>query len=398
MSEPWIKKYLPKTSLEVVGQPGVSSVNSLIRNWSRKSKPIWLWGPTGCGKTAAALAFAQERNFELIEINASDARNKDAIHNLIGGAVNQGSLFGTSKLILIDEVDGLSGTKDRGGIPELLKVVKKSMYPILITGQDPYNKKFSSLRKACELIEFKMLDYKLIAAHLKKILATENISFEEQAVTKIAMSVGGDMRAAINDAQSFSSDTLTVADLELLGGREQTETIENALLRVMKTTSAAVAKGAFDNVVEDVNAVMLWVDHNMPLEYSKPADLQRGFDALAEADKFLGRIRRWQHYRFYVYAYDLLTAGVATAKDAKYPGVTKYKQSDRLLKIWMAKQKQMKKKAIAEKISEKTHCSLKRALADIPYLQQIFLNNKEEAAKLSNYYDFDKEEAAWLAK
>ena len=58
----------------------------------------------------------------------------------------------------------------------------------------------------------------------------------------------------------------------------------------------------------------------------------------------------------------------------------------------------MKKKAIAENIAEKTHCSLKRAIEDIPFLQQIFLNNKTEADNLINYYDFDKEEAAWLVK
>ena len=398
MAEPWIKKYVPSSSQEVVGQSGVSLAASLIRNWSRKSKPIWLYGPTGTGKTATALAFAKERHLELIEVNASDSRNKDAIATLIGGAVKQGSLFGTSKLILVDEVDGLSGTKDRGSIPELLKVVKGSLYPIVITGLDPYDRKFSTLRKACELVEFKPVDYKAIIARLEVILQQENIVCDELAVKKLALSAGGDVRAALNDAQTFSSTGELIIDDSLLGDREKTEKIENALLRVFKTTSASVAKGAFDNVAEDVDKVMLWADHNLPLEYTKPADLYRAYDALAEADRFLGRIRRWQHYRFYVYAYDLLTAGLAVAKDERYPGVTTYKESDRLLKIWMANQKYLKRKAIAEKIAEKSHCSTKRALADIPFLQNIFLNNPDEAEKVASFYDLDKEEVGWLRK
>ena len=69
---------------------------------------MWLWGDSGTGKTATAVALAHELGLELIEVNASDSRNKEAIGSLIGGAVNQGSLFGTGKLILVDEVDGLS--------------------------------------------------------------------------------------------------------------------------------------------------------------------------------------------------------------------------------------------------------------------------------------------------
>lgn len=398
MSLPWIKKYLPQSSGEVVGQAGISLASSLIRNWSRKSKPIWFYGETGTGKTASALAFAKELGLELIEVNASDSRNKDAIGSLIGGAVKQGSLFGTGKLILVDEVDGLSGTKDRGSIPELLKVVKGSMYPIVITGLDPYDRKFSTLRKACELVEFKSLEYKDIMARLEMILRKEQVSFDESSLKKLAMSAGGDMRAAINDAQTFSGAGKLVIDDSLLGDREKTEKIENALLRVFKTTSAAVAKGAFDNVAEDVDKIMLWADHNLPLEYTKPADIYRAYDALAEADRFLGRIRRWQHYRFYVYAYDLLTAGLAVAKDERYPGVVKYKESDRLLKIWMANQKYLKRKAIAEKVAEKSHCSTKRALADIPFLQNIFLNNPDEAQKVALFYDLNKEEVGWLRK
>ncbi len=400
MSEPWIHKYLPTSSKGIVGHPtAIARANALIDTWSRKSKPIWLWGATGNGKTSSAIGFAKEKSLELVEVNASDARNAQAIEERIGGAIKQGSLFGTSKLVLIDEVDGLSGRKDRGGIPTLIKLIKGSSYPIVITGTDPFDKKFSALRKVCELVEFKTLSYKSIALHVVGILKKENIEFEQAAVDKIAMAAGGDMRAAINDAQVFSNNgKLTVKDLELLGGREKTEKINNALLRVFKTTQAAVAKGAFDNVDEDIDHVMLWLDENLPTEYTKPLDLKRAYDALGDADKFLGRIRRWQHYRFYVYAYDLVTAGVAVAKDEKYKGFTSYKQTSRLLQIWMANQKNLKKKAIAEKVAEKTHTSKKEAIETIPFLQHIFLNNDELATNLASAFDFDKEEVGWLKK
>jgi replication factor C large subunit len=280
-----------------------------------------------------------------------------------------------------------------------MDIIKGSSFPIVITGLDPFDSKFSSLRKMCELIEFKPVPYKVIAEHVQEVLQKEGRTFAVDAVLKIAMGAGGDMRAAINDAQSLSSSgSLTMHDVALLGDRDKTETMQHALLRVFKAKSAEVAKGAFDNVDEDIDKILLWVDHNLPTEYKQPLDRKRAFDALADADIFLGRIRRWQHYRFYVYAYDFLSVGVAVAKDERYPGVSTYVQSDRILKIWLSKQKFMKKQAIAEKMALRMHGSIKRSFADVSFVQQMFLHNKQMAESLSGYFDLDKEEVAWLKK
>lgn len=399
MSKPWIFKHIPQNSSSVVGQEKAVALCKLrVEGWSRKSKPLVLWGPTGTGKTATAIALSKELGLELVEVNASDSRNKDAIEQLIGGAVKQGSLFGTSKLILVDEVEGLSGRKDRGAIPTLLKVIKNSMYPIILTLEDPFDSKFKALRKACELIEYTLLDTESVSQRVTTVLEKESITFAPEDVTKLSRSAGGDMRAAINDAQNMSYSGALVIEQELLGERERKESMQQALMRVLKTTNAKMARGAFDHVVEDINQIMLWMDENVAIEYKNVEDIYRAYDALGEADKFLGRIRRWQHYRFYVYAYDLVSSGVACAKDQKYPGVREYKQSSRLLSIWMANQKNAKKKIIAEKIAAVGHCSVKDAREQVPFLQQIFINNPTEAEKLATAYDLGAEEVAWLKK
>ena len=108
---------------------------------------------------------------------------------------------------------------------------------------------------------------------------------------------------------------------------------------------------------------------------------------------------RWQYYRFYVYCYNLLSAGVALAKDEKYKNLIDYKPTSRLLKMWFAKQRNAKKKAIAEKIGDKTHTSTKRALQDtLPYMKPIFKKNKKQAEMITNYLDLDKEQVEWLRK
>ena len=72
-----------------------------------------------------------------------------------------------------------------------------------------------------------------------------------------------------------------------------------------------------------------------------------------------------------------------------------YKPTGKLLKLWWAKQKSMKKKAIAER----THSSKKEVLKDtLPYLQVAFKKNKDFRNQLTNELDLSMEEAEWLRK
>ena len=108
---PWIKKYEPKSSDDIVGQEdAVKYLKEFITNpKKRKKKAIILYGPSGNGKTSSVYAISNELDLELIEVNASDFRNKDKIESTIGQSSKQMSLFGKSKIILVDEIDGLSG-------------------------------------------------------------------------------------------------------------------------------------------------------------------------------------------------------------------------------------------------------------------------------------------------
>src|SRR3989338_693697 len=100
----------------------------------------------------------------------------------------------------------------------------------------------------------------------------------------IARSSGGDMRAAINDLQSLHlGKAITKEDIAELDQREAKQDVLNALTIIFKTTSAEVALPAFDNVDENVDGLLLWIDENIPREYKTPEDLARAFYALAEA-------------------------------------------------------------------------------------------------------------------
>lgn len=399
---PFTKKYAPKSLTDIKGQDkAVSELKKLISDFKeQKKKAIWIYGPSGSGKTSLVYALANEFNYEIIEVNASDSRNKDQIEQKLGGAVFQHSLFSKGKIILVDEIDGLAGRQDRGGMQALIKIIEKTTFPIVLTATSPWDYKFNKLRNKCKLVELDSLGYMDVGEVLRHICVKEKIKYDLDVLKSLARRAGGDCRAAVNDLQTLTELTkeLTKGSLDELEQRSHEESMPNALLKVFKTTDPKIAITAFDNVKEDMDQRMLWLDQNLPFEYDKPEDLARAYDKLSKADVFNRRIRRWQHWRFLVYINALITAGVAVSKDEKYHKFVQYKPTGRLLKLWWAKQKSMKKKAIAGKIALKTHSSTKEVLKNIEFFKVIFKKNKEMANSIADYLDLEKEEIMWLKK
>ncbi|MEK6984640.1 MAG: replication factor C large subunit [Nanoarchaeota archaeon] len=398
--QPLIQKYIPKTAEEIFGQDEcLRQLDNFVMNFEKqKRKSALIFGPSGTGKTCSVYAIANTFGYEVVEVNASDFRNAEQINQKVGNAIKQQSLFAKGKVILVDEIDGLSGHEDRGGIQAITELIEGSKYPIILTATNPFDNKFGSLRRKSILIEFKALDYLSIFKILKRICEIEKIKYEEEALKALSRRTGGDARAAINDLQALALDhkELSKEGIENLADRAKLDNIMVALNKIFKTTDLRVALSAFDNVEEDLNEQLLWIDENLPKEYRKPEELAKAYEMLSKADVFNRRIKRWQHYRFLIYINALITAGIASAKKEKYKQLVEYKPTGRILKLWWANQKAAKKKEIAKKIAEKTHSSKKEILKNtMPYFPIMF-KNKEMRGNIINYLGLNSEEAEWL--
>ena len=400
---PFTQKYAPKRASDIIGQQQVIAklLDFASNHKKQKKKAALIYGPTGSGKTCAAYLIARQLDLEIVEVNASDFRNAEGINAILGNAMKQMSLFSKGKVILVDEIDGLAGNQDRGGVQAIIKLIEETAYPVILTAIDPYDNKLSSLRSKCLMLKFEALDHDAIHSILLGICSKEKISFDEESLKMLSRRSGGDARAAINNLQVLSilDEKITRRNVEEIGDRDRTETIITALQKIFKTSSASIALCAFETVEEDISEQMLWIDENMPKEYTRTEDLARAYDAISKADIFNRRIRRWQHYRFLVYVNALLSGGVAVAKDGKYPGFVEYKPTGRILKLWWAKQKSMKKKAIADKIARRTHTSNRQALqSSLPHFTILFNANTHNQPRLIEEFDLDDEEVEWLIK
>lgn len=389
---PFFVKKLYKMN-QIIGQEkSVNSINSFFKDF-RKGKGLFLYGPVGTGKTSSIYAFAKENNYELLELNASDSRNQKDISDFLSRATGQMSLFATKKIILIDEIDGLSGMKDRGASKVIVEFIKKSTFPIVVVGVNAFDSKVNAITKVCKNVEYNILTNKDVENILNDVLVEENLKIDEKIIKSISRKCNGDARAALNDL--FCTVISGEKDVEELESRIVKNSMVDALTRVLKSKDANIFLGAYDNVEEDLDKIFLWLDENIPEEYLEIEDLAKGYENLALADRFYNRIKRWQYYRFYVYCFQILSAGVALAKKAKYKLPPKYKESKRILKYWQANMTFAKRKSIIEKISEKTNTSVKKTIKEIyPFLITALINNK----KLADEFDLNDEEVDWLKK
>jgi replication factor C large subunit len=400
----WTVKYRPKSLAEIVNNgEAVQKFVEWVKSWEKgipKKRAAFFYGPPGIGKTVTVEALASDGCLEFIEKNASDYRTEEAVNRFAGLASQYGSLFGGKRIILLDELDGLTGTSDRGGVKAITDVVKNAQNPVVLIANSAYDPRFTNLRSYCLLIEFKKPPVGEVAKHLKRICEAEGIMADENALKFVAQRSGGDVRSAVNDLQALgqSKKRLTYEDVSWLAYRDRKDSIFNALRMIIYGKTCAAAKQAVDLADVDVDMLFEWIYENVPAHLTEPHDLADGMEALALADVYRGRIRATQDWGLMRYVIDYMSAGVAMArKKTRASGWIPFKFPERIQMLSRSKAERAMRLSIGAKVKKKNHISAVRASKEIvPYLKIIFRNDARMAAGLAKWLDLTQEMVEYL--
>ncbi|XP_069671392.1 replication factor C subunit 1 [Periplaneta americana] len=236
----WADKYKPVSTKQIIGQQGDrSNVKKLLKwldNWhsnhsgkkklSRPSpwakddsgaffKAALLSGAPGVGKTTTAHLVCKELGFDVVEFNASDTRSKKLLHEEVSELLNSKSLSGffqdaagkkpsEKHVLVMDEVDGMAGNEDRGGMQELIQLIKNSHIPIICMCNDRHHPKVRSLTNYCFDLQFSRPRVEQIRGAMMSVCFKEGIKISPEALNDIITGANHDIRQVLHHLSMWS--------------------------------------------------------------------------------------------------------------------------------------------------------------------------------------------------
>ncbi|XP_045429338.1 replication factor C subunit 1 isoform X3 [Pipistrellus kuhlii] len=231
----WVDKYKPTSLKTIIGQQGDQScANKLLRwlqNWHKSPsedrrhakfgkfagkddgssfKAALLSGPPGVGKTTTASLVCQELGYSYVELNASDTRSKNSLKDVVAESLNNTSIKGfyssgaasavsMKHALIMDEVDGMAGNEDRGGIQELIGLIKHTKIPIICMCNDRNHPKIRSLVHYCFDLRFQRPRVEQIKGAMMSIAFKEGLKIPPPAMNEIILGSNQDIRQVLHN-------------------------------------------------------------------------------------------------------------------------------------------------------------------------------------------------------
>ncbi len=391
----WVEKYRPKRLIDVVNQEEAKKkLLEWIREWIKGKIPekraVLLTGPPGTGKTTLAYALANEVGYEVLELNASDVRTSIKINQILGRAMMEASLFGfKGRIILLDEVDGISTREDKGGLTAILNLIKEAKWPIIMTANNPWDPRFRQLRDEAEVIQIKPLSEEHIIQVLRRVCNAEGIKCEEEALRLIAKASGGDLRAAINDLQAIAQGkkVLTKDDVSTLSDRAHQYDMFKIIDKAFRIRRIDEVRSIQFLPSFDWEAFFPWALENIVNVYEKsPQALADAFDNLSLADVVRGRIMRRQEWELMPYMIEIMISGIALVKEKPpLPRFIRYSFPQKILILARSREIRQLKETIINRLKTELHVSSREVkLEYVPLIKHLVKDRKIKENLIKN--------------
>jgi hypothetical protein len=188
-------KYKPTKITDIIGnKQAIKDIVDWLHSWDTNSvsdikyKSMFIHGPFGVGKTATINILLKDYN--TIEINPEDECSKLLI-SVTPIIKTKKNIFGKSNIILVNDVDGIL---DSGIMSKLNDIIKTTCIPIVIIGNDKYNKHLKSVLPLCIQIKFTQPSVMEIFNYIKQIIKSEKIRMTDNTLRECIIQCKQDIR------------------------------------------------------------------------------------------------------------------------------------------------------------------------------------------------------------
>ncbi len=297
----WSEKYRPKNILEMIGnEEAKESFVNWLGKWIKGTKPLLLIGPPGIGKTTISLLGAKQFGYDMIGLNASDVRSKQRIQEILGPVLGSAGIFG-KPMIFVDEVDGIHGRSDYGGVEALVEILKEPTVPIVLAANSDTSDKMKAIKKVTTTIKFRPLPPRLLRFYLEEILRREGTSLKIGNIIKLVIDSRGDMRSMLNSVQALVTGFEPQIDRSF-----ETTNVEDSINAFFKAKSPDEARAILYSLrIDPREKINAFYSSVITSPISKDL-LKEMLDVISEADVLYGKIVRNQEWRLLRYLDSIL--------------------------------------------------------------------------------------------
>lgn len=297
----WSEKHRPSNILEMVGnEEARAEAVKWLGDWKKGDKPLLFTGPPGVGKTTMARIISAMYGYDMIDLNASDVRSKSRINEILKPTLANTGITGRI-MIFVDEVDGIHGRFDYGGVAALVALIKESPIPIMMAANSADADRIKSIIKATKHVQLKPVPPRLLRMHLRSVIEKEDAILGPGKMIRTVAESQGDIRSMLNLAQTL-----------VTGFRVSTEKFtpdsnaEDGVEAFFKAKSRKEATGVLFSMqmspFEKINAFYSSiVTTTLP-----PSERVRMLRIMSDADVLYGRILQTQNWRLLRYLNSIL--------------------------------------------------------------------------------------------
>jgi replication factor C large subunit len=401
----WSEIFCPRTVEQMIGNEDARlDVMKWLSKWIDGTRPLMLVGPSGVGKTTLVKLLADKFDYDLVEMNASDTRNKEDLEKLILPVFNNTSVSGRKMLLFLDEVDGISGREDLGGLDYLVKIMKEPTIPVIMAANTQDSAKIKQLSKASKTVKFSPIPPRILAMFLEYVLNSHDKVLGMAEKNSLIECSRGDVRALLNNAQAmivgYNVPADSVVEIDIATALNGYFSSNNSLeaKNYISQANATYPDPRFglssdERRKDKLNAFFSSIISSR-IRYDALAPL---LDVLSRADLVVGRIgknRRWSLLRYMdnIIAYGLF-------ENTRKLGIkyNHYSMTWPIMAPIFARAQLMRN--LLSKLATKTHTS-KSTFGSLylPYLVKIMNDNKVDPGELVLDLNLDEKEAEALAK
>ena len=343
----WSEKYRPQNIFDMVGNEDArKQFVEWFGKWKKGTKPLLLIGPPGIGKTTLCFIAGKQFGYDMISLNASDVRNKKNIQEILTPVLGNQTVLG-EPMIFIDEVDGIHGRSDFGGVEALINILKEPTVPIVLAGNYDSSDKMKKIKKVVKTLQINPLSPRFLKLYLNMILEKENAKINPGRLIKLITDSKGDIRSMINSAQALVTgfEPNTEKSFESLN-------VEDGLNAFFKSQSLDEARVVLFSLRIDPREKINAFYSSIITSNLSSEKMSKALGVISEADLLYGKIMKTQNWRLLRYLDSILLSLYEKDSSARY---TKYNLSWPLLNRlrWDGS----KIKVIGSTLSKKLHVS-----------------------------------------